>query len=76
MFNLTELFPKSEFVIGLGLYILLCCIPYRIADRNHAPRPGGVLIFTLLLGWTGVGYIAACLYALLASFFIKAKPAE
>lgn len=71
-----SLISGPDLVIVAGIYIFICCIPYRIADRNGAPRPGWVLFITLLLGWTGVVYIAACIYALLAGFFVKPKPTK
>jgi Superinfection immunity protein len=47
-------------VIGVGLYFL----PSLVAAARHAHNTGGIFIFNLLLGWTGIGWFIALIMAI------------
>lgn len=41
-------------------------MPWIAAVAREHPRHGAILAFTLLLGWTGLGWMAALAYALMS----------
>ena len=49
------------------LFILLCLayvLPAIIASSKAHPNSGAIWLFTLFLGWTGVAWIIALIWAL------------
>jgi hypothetical protein len=56
-----------------GLLIALYFLPTIVA-AHHGHRLGGVLLLNLLFGWTGIGWAALLLWALLSPrrFYVQA----
>jgi hypothetical protein len=53
-------------MIHLTVLILLYFLPTIIA-HNRGHEITGILLFNLLLGWTGIGWIVMLLWALLST---------
>jgi hypothetical protein len=51
------------FIIGLLLMGLIYFLPAFIAQSRQAENLSGIVIVNLLLGWTGIGYLAALIWA-------------
>lgn len=52
-------------MITLALLLALYFLPVIVASRR-GHRVGGILLLNVLFGWTGIGWFALLLYALLA----------
>lgn len=52
-------------MITLALLFALYFLPTIVAS-HRGQRVGGILILNLLFGWTGIGWFALLLYALLS----------
>ncbi len=52
-------------MIHLSILALLYFLPTIVA-ANRGHRIGGVLILNILFGWTGIGWMALLLWALLS----------
>jgi hypothetical protein len=51
------------FLCFLAFVLLMSFIPPIIALLRHHPNTGAIFALTLLLGWTGIGWIAALIWA-------------
>lgn len=60
-------------MITLALLFALYFLPTIVASHRRQ-RVGGILILNLLFGWTGIGWFALLLYALLALPRVYAYP--
>ena len=53
-------------MITLALMFALYFLPTIVASHRRRPV-GGILILNLLFGWTGIGWFALLLYAMLSA---------
>jgi len=55
----------TVYAVLFGLMLLgLWLAPIIIADRRHHRQIGPIVIVTLLLGWSGIGWIVALAWSL------------
>lgn len=52
-------------VVGIPISLLIYFIPAIIANRRKAVHRAGIVIVNFLVGWTGLGWLGALIWALL-----------
>jgi hypothetical protein len=58
-----ELVETVSWLIVLGTTAVLYLLPTLVASRRGHPNAGPIAALNLLLGWTGVGWIAALIWS-------------
>jgi Superinfection immunity protein len=61
LFTVQTIYEKNT-LAGLVI-LLLYALPSLIAERRHHHQRHAISVATLLLGWTGIGWILALIWA-------------
>jgi len=51
-------------LVGLAVLGLLYLLPTMLAVYKNKRSTGGILVLNLLLGWTGLGWVIALIWAI------------